>query len=73
MALGKNIRLHREGQGLTLDQLSDLCGVDIGTISALENRDSQRSKYATTIARGLGLSLEQLELGEVGATSSNDQ
>lgn len=67
MALGKNIRLHREGQGLTLEQLSEICGVDVGTISALENRDSQRSKYATAIARGLGLSLEQLELGDVAS------
>lgn len=61
MALGKQIRLHRERLQLTLEGLSDKTGVDIGTISALENRDSQRSKFASRIAAGLGLTLEQLE------------
>lgn len=61
MALGARIRYYREKAGLTLDALSDRSGVDIGTISALENRDSSRSKYATAIAQGLGLSLEKLE------------
>ena len=63
MGLGQNIRRHRVGQGLTLEQLSERSGVDIGTISALENRDSVRSKYASAIARGLGLTVEELENG----------
>ena len=64
MALGKNIRHYREGLGLTLEQLSDRSGVDVGTISALENRDSKRSQFATAIARALGMSTEQLESGQ---------
>lgn len=62
MALGARIRYYREKAGLTLDQLSERSGVDVGTISALENRDSSRSKYATALAQGLGMSLEMLEM-----------
>lgn len=61
MALGNRIRYYREKAGLTLEQLSERSGVEVGTISALENRDSSRSKFATPIARGLGMSLEMLE------------
>lgn len=60
MALGKQIRYHREQQGLTLEQLSERSGVDVGTISALEVRESKRSQYATRLASALGLSLEEL-------------
>lgn len=62
MALGARIRYYREKAGLTLEQLSERSGVDVGTISALENRDSSRSKYATALAQGLGMSLEMLEM-----------
>lgn len=61
MPLGSRIRYYREKAGWTLDQLSERCGVDVGTISALENRNSQRSKYAVMIAAGFGLTLNQLE------------
>lgn len=61
MALGSRIRYYREKAGLTLEQLSDRSGVEVGTISALELRDSSRSKYATAIAAGLGMKLEMLE------------
>lgn len=61
MALGNRIRYYREKAGLTLEQLSERSGVDVGTISALENRNSSRSKFATPIARGLGMSMEMLE------------
>ena len=61
MALGTRIRHYREKAGLTLEQLSERSGVEVGTISALENRDSSRSKFATLIARGLGMSVEMLE------------
>jgi transcriptional regulator with XRE-family HTH domain len=60
MALGARIRFYRDKLALTLEQLSDRAGVDVGTISALELRDSQRSKYAPAIAKALGLTLEQL-------------
>lgn len=61
MALGSRIRHYREKAKLTLDQLSERSGVDVGTISALENRDSSRTKYATAIAQGLGMTVEMLE------------
>lgn len=61
MALGARIRHYREKSGLTLDQLSERSGVDVGTISALENRDSSRSKFASAIAAAFGMSMEMLE------------
>lgn len=57
---GKKLRALREQKGLTLNQLSDLCGVDPGTISAIELRDSSRSKYLVPIAKALGTTLEEL-------------
>lgn len=60
MALGKKIRALREARGLTLEQLSDLSGVELGTISALENRDSQRTKFAGALAAALSVSMEEL-------------
>ncbi len=60
MALGKQIRRYREQMEWTLETLSEKSGVDVGTISAMENRDSQRSKYASALAKALGLTLDQL-------------
>jgi transcriptional regulator with XRE-family HTH domain len=60
MALGNRIRTYREKRGWTLLELSDASGVDVGTISALEVRDSIRSKYALQIARAFGLTLDEL-------------
>ncbi|HCP78967.1 MAG: hypothetical protein CML16_03150 [Pusillimonas sp.] len=60
MALGKQVRLYRERLSLTLEQLEEMSGVAIGTISALEVRDSVRSKYAPALANAFGLTLEQL-------------
>lgn len=60
MALGKQIKRYRAALGLTLEQLEARTGVGVGTIAALEARDSERSKYAARLAAGLGLSLEQL-------------
>lgn len=72
MALGKNIRLYRGRRGWTLAQLSDQSGVDIGTISALEVRASVRSKFASSIAKALGMSVEELEADapEIGPAPS---
>ncbi len=61
MALGARIRYYRNKAGLTLDQLSELSGVEMGTISALEVRDSTRSAYARKIASALGLTVDELE------------
>lgn len=60
MALGQNIKFLRQARGWTLEELSALSGVEVGTINALENRGSQRSKYAAPIARAFGISLEEL-------------
>lgn len=63
MALGKHIREQRLKRNWTLEDLSEKSGVEVGTLSALEVRDSQRSKFATAIARAFGMTLEQLETG----------
>lgn len=60
MALGKQIRRFRESKNWTLERLSAESGVEIGTISALELRDSSRSTYASKIAAAFGVSLETL-------------
>lgn len=70
MPLGSQIKHHRLRLGLTLEQLSSLSGVELGTISALEVRDSSRSKFASAIARALGMSVEELEGGAPPAKSS---
>lgn len=60
MATGKRIKHYRQKAGWKLADLSDACGVDVGTISALENRDSKRSENFAPIARAFGLTVEQL-------------
>ena len=60
MALGKQVKRYREKLNLTLEVLSDRSGVDIGTISALEVRDSKRSEKGSALARAFGLTLDQL-------------
>jgi len=63
MAIGKNIRYHREERlKWTLEQLSERSGVDVGTISALEVRDSSRSKFFSKIAEALGMTTADLEM-----------
>lgn len=60
MATGENIRKLRQLCGLTLEQLSELSGVEVGTISALEIRDSARSKFFPSIAKAFGISTDEL-------------
>lgn len=60
MALGKQIRKYRSHLGWTLEQLEEKSGVPAGTISALEVRDSTRSKFAPALANAFGLTVEQL-------------
>ena len=60
MGLGTQIRKYRLQVGWTLERLSEASGVEIGTINALEKRDSNRSKYLPALAKALGLSMEQL-------------
>lgn len=60
MAIGKQIRHYRKKLEWPLKKLSEASGVDIGTISALEIRDSKSSEYFLPLANALGLTLEQL-------------
>lgn len=59
-SLGSQIRRYRTSLGWTLEHLSELSDVDVGTISALEKRNSIRSQFGPAIARAFGLTLEQL-------------
>jgi transcriptional regulator with XRE-family HTH domain len=60
MAIGKQIKHYREKAGWRLKELSARSDVDVGTISALEIRDSSRSEFFQQIAQAFGLTLEQL-------------
>jgi len=60
MALGKTVKSLREALGWTLKDLSKRSGVPVGTIGALEVRDSVRSEYAAKLAKGLGVPVEDL-------------
>lgn len=60
MTLGAQIRKYRDKLGWKLETLSFKSGVEVGTISALENRNSKRSQFAPALAAAFGLSLEQL-------------
>ncbi len=63
MAIGKNIKFHRKTRlGWTLERLENESGVDRGTISALENRDSNKSEHFTNIAKALGITVEELQI-----------
>lgn len=73
MALGRRIREERERRDWTLEQLAEASGVEIGTISALENRDSQRTKFVGQIATAFGISIEELTSGDPAATQLREQ
>jgi transcriptional regulator with XRE-family HTH domain len=60
MAIGKQIKHYREKVGWKLKELSAASDVDVGTISALEIRDSSRSEFFQAIAQAFGLTVEQL-------------
>ena len=60
MAIGKQVKHYREKLKWGQKELSEAAEVDVGTISALEVRDSKSSKYFLPIARAFGLTLEQL-------------
>lgn len=60
MSLGSQVRKYRKLKGWKLDDLAERSGVGRGTISALENRDSNRSDSTPQLAAAFGLSVEQL-------------
>lgn len=60
MATGSRVRHYRLKIGWTLEELSERSGVEVGTISAIEQRDSERSSKFLQIAPAFGLTVEQL-------------
>ena len=60
MSLGHKLRELRKAKQLTLERLSELSGVEVGTISALEQRNSKRSQYTSALAKGLGVPVDDL-------------
>jgi phage repressor protein C with HTH and peptisase S24 domain len=57
MGLGKTIKDLRLAWGWTLEELEERSGVAVGTISALENRDSSRSQYFSQLADALRIGM----------------
>lgn len=60
MSLGKNVKALRKAKGWDQKKLSLASGVAVGTISAIEVRDSVRSEFAPALASALGVSVDQL-------------
>lgn len=60
MSLGSRVREWRTFYNWTLDNLVDRSGVERGTISALENRDSRRSDFAGALAKAFGITTDEL-------------
>lgn len=60
MSLGSQVQKYREAADLRFRELADLSGVEVGTINALEKRNSNRSVHFAALAKALGLSIEQL-------------
>lgn len=73
MALGSNIRKMRLSRGWDLPTLAEKSGVDVGTISALEVRDSRRSQYVANFTRAFGCTLKELVEGEASAPAVEEQ
>lgn len=72
MALGKNVRSLRLARGWELEDLSKRSGVKVGTISAIELRDSVRSQFAPQLADAFGIPLERLLSDDALATGEGD-
>lgn len=61
MALGKNIKhLRTKREGWDQQTLAEKASVDVGTISALEVRDSKRSQFVANFARAFGVPADVL-------------
>ena len=65
MGIGSKLRAIREHKKWTLEHVYELSGVDDGTLSAIEKRDSQRSKYFPVLAKAYGVTVEQLQTMEI--------
>lgn len=60
MGLGKTLKELRLARGWTLEKLEEESGVAVGTISAIENRDSNRSQYFPQLTEALGMPMALL-------------
>jgi transcriptional regulator with XRE-family HTH domain len=60
MAFGKKLKTLRDRLDITQEALAERSGVAQATISALERRDSERSRYAIQLATALGVTVEQM-------------
>lgn len=67
MSLGKNIKILRTARGWETKDLAKRSGVRLGTISAIEVRESKRSEYAGALAKALGVSTDDLVSGTFNA------
>lgn len=64
MALGANVKAFRANREWDQPTLSEKAKVEIGTISALETRDSARSKFTAQLAAAFGVTIEELLSGD---------
>lgn len=60
MSIGKQIKKYRIAARLKQVQLAELSGIDNGTISAQEVRDSEASRHLPQFAAAFGLTVDQL-------------
>lgn len=68
VGVGKTLKDLRLAKGWTLEKLEQESGVAVGTISAIENRDSSRSGYFPALAEALQIPLAVLhDAGKAGA------
>jgi hypothetical protein len=71
MSLGKNVRALRLARGWELEDLSRKSGVKVGTISAIEMRESKRSQFAPQLAAAFELTVERLMANEISVCASS--
>lgn len=60
MAIGKRIEHYRKVLGWQMKDLAARAEVEVGTINALEKRDSKKSEAFPAIAKAFGLTVEEL-------------
>ena len=75
LLLGQNVRFLRQGKGWTLADLSEASGVGKAYISDLENGVAGKPniQYVFSIARALGVTLDQLISGGPKPQPDNEQ
>ena len=67
ISMGARVRAARQGRRWTLKKLASAAGLGVGTLSALERRNSNRSEFVPALAGALGMTCEELLTG--GAVS----